>query len=418
MNLSYINRLFGRKKRERFSNEENIKNFIRNLHKYFEEYKNREELIKTLISLFISFKSLIYDFRSNELKELNEEELNNLTNLINKFFEKFILLLKEVELIINNNNLNEGKISIDEFNNLLNNNLKELNEKEINEKELKILTEHILEIQELFNKKSGKISLYNIFQTKYNLLKEIKEQYSMIKNRKKDRLRFILDSIQILELEFPRFIFYTKKEIELINLSKSFSKELDQYLILFKKLGLVYSEKTLFNANLGLISTKLNNLGKNIYGCKGVGIIKGDEVEIRFVRSKHDRHAHLLNLILNGMPGFRIPDDEKVRSYLISLDLDTLSQVAGFEIQLELSKTEELKLVNIDYTSTILEIQEEKILNSNFRGIEETIFKRINYALLFSINNELYNNEKFEMNFINKGENKISVLIKNKNLIK
>ncbi|MGM5484423.1 MAG: hypothetical protein ACQEP1_00960 [Nanobdellota archaeon] len=230
--------------------------------------------------------------------------------------------------------------------------------------------------------------IFHLLACQLNLLKDIRKAE---KKGQREKLR-------TLEIEIMRFGKYLEKEAEIIKHPMQNLKRFKNDMRSLRKLGLMYSESTINKHNLGLITTRLNNEGHHAYGAKGIGVIKKDNVDFRFVKGEKEKHAEVVQMLYEGIAGAKLSNDVAIISYLRALTKEKIAKIAGFEMQLEFDKNDELKIINIDYESTILKIQIDRALSGERVNIDRRDFNRLNYSLMFSINKELLDKDKFRYN--------------------
>lgn len=184
--------------------------------------------------------------------------------------------------------------------------------------------------------------------------------------------------------------------------------EFHKSFLTLRSLGLVYSEPRLTQHNTPIITMRLRS---KMFGTKGIGLIHEDNrVELRFVRGSAERHAEVVRILFEGLPGVKLRDDLAIREYLYGLPLGKITKIAGYELQLGYNENK-ITVVNINYASTILEIQVERIIKGQFLSISKQDFDRLNYAVLYSIDKNLLDHKQFQMQVEKKG-NKINVVDK------
>ncbi len=376
------------------------------LYAYYLQFQDKLELFSQLKDLIISVKSQIYDIQNRKLKELPSGEYSRLYAEVEKGLARLTEELGKVREIVSAEKAEEEKEESN-IRYLLNFIEKKLPEKEISpklEKSLKRMKAF------LANAERKTYGVHHLLTLQLNLLEDItgarREADAEIKSNKKRLVR----TLRILELEIMRLGKYLKEESEIIKHPLAKVRKFKDDLQALRSLGLVYSEPELNRQNLEIVTTRIRSDGKIFYGAKGIGIIHPDDtVEARFVKGGAEKHSEVVQMLLEGMAGAKLADEIAIKAYLLSLPLDRITRIAGYELQLEFNQNNELKIVNIDYASTILEVQmERKELHGEFISISKKDFERLNYAVLFSIDKELLDQEKFKMNTEKRG-NKIHV---------
>ncbi len=396
--------------------DEAVAGLLEQHHAYYSRFHEKVLLFRKLKELVITVKSKIYDPQRKEPKIISPEEMTELQYRLDAALDE---LQQELHAI--NSLLNEEKnIERDEFSytskilSFIENELQNKAEIQLSRHGPKYLT-LLQEIQHfLTESKQNVYGLLHLLSAQLDLLhdlesgrQEIHQEFMLLPQSDKALFRKLTVTFRILELEILRFGKYCDEEASIIQASNVVLRPFFSDYSTLRTLGLVYSEPRLSRHTVGLITAPFSATTR---GVKGIGLIHDNgHVEIRFVKGKRERHAEVVQALFEGLAGMRLADDIAVKAYLHSLPMGKMTKIAGYEIQLNYDSQEQIQLINIDYSSTILEVQvERQALHEKMLRISRTDFERLNYALLFSIDRELLNNEVFRMNVTRKGH-KITV---------
>lgn len=408
-----LNKLFGKRTRSFLSDkvEKEIIDTQEKIYNYYTDFQTKVKLFDKLKGVVITVKARVYNFETQQHKKIDSDNAKELQKIVDEALEELVNELAKIKKITTAQVVLEQKqvrysIAIIPF-------IEEELKKEQSTKSMQYLES----LKKFFlREKDDVYGILHILAAQLQLLEDIENAKEEIKkeisslNGAEQHIAKLRKTLRILEMEVLRFGWYCKEEADIIKPSAEYVRQLDITYSTLRKLGLVYSEKSLTPYNIGMITTKIN--GKDCYGTKGIGIIHDDNsVELRFVKGRLERHAEVVQMLFQGLPGMKLADDAVVKAYLQGLPLDKITKVAGYELQLRFDEARELKIININYASTILEIQIERRTNhirGEFLAITKKDFDRLNYTLLFSINKELLKKNVFEMTIQQEG-NKIVV---------
>ena len=361
-----LNELFGRKTRTFFSSkaDKEIIALIEEFYTYYTNFQNKVQLFQKLKEIVVIVKAHVYNFETQQHKELETSDRKILQKIVDEAIDQLVQELAKIKKIT------VVEISLEEKEVKYSVALLPFVEIELQKEILSSQSRQYLEkVKTFFLKaKEDSYGILHILAAQLQLLqdiemakKEIEEELMFVKGEEKQVVERLRKTLRILEMEVIRFGQYCKEEADIIRPKAEQVKQLHGDYDTLRKLGLAYSEKSLTPYNIGMITTKVKALGKNVYGTKGIGIIHNDgSVELRFVKGRFERHAEVVQMLFKGLPGMKLADDAAVKAYLHGLPLDKITKIAGYELQLKFDETEQLKIININYASTILEIQIER----------------------------------------------------------
>ncbi len=415
--MSILNRIFGPDIRKKVAHEdEAIASLLEEFHQYYARFNEKLDLFSRLKELIVEIKARIYDPRLKAHRALSLSEVLELQQKVESALDELLEELRKIKKLIDIEKGigKEERLYSTRIVSFLSRELKreaELRQKEYGIKYLELLREMN---SFLLNTKNNLYGLFQILAAQLDLAQDIElarkeieiEFGSLSKDQEKVFLRLVR-IFRILELEIMRFGSYCREEADLIRPGQSLIKQFTSDYSTLRTLGLLYSERSLTKYNLGMITAKFQ---QNFYGVKGIGVIhEDDRIDLRFVKGKRERHAEVVQMLFEGVPGMKLADDVAIRAFLHSLPLGKITKIAGYEIQLQFNPREELRVINIDYASTILEVQiERKTMHERMLRISRQDFERLNYTLLFSINKDLLNKSMFQLHIEQRG-NKINV---------
>ncbi len=399
-----------------FSVDENAARVMKDISEYYLDFERKLKVFSEIKKTIIDVKSQIYDFEQQQQKEVSNEiciKLQKQVDTTLAHFKAELVKIKSIVKIQKELETDEEKYALDILEFIDTELAKDIPPEKWKYKQtLSDLKKFLL------GARRDSVGIFHLLANQLALLKDIenaeKELEIDIKKSgsKQSQLQEkLVRTLKILELESMRFWKYCAEEADIIKPGVALQKNFVTEYATLRSLGLVYTEPALTTNNLGIITTKIRLFGKNIYGVKGVGVIHEDNrIDFRFVKGSLERHAEIVQMLFEGIPGRRLSDDAVV-AYLHALPLGKITKIAGYELQLVLDEEQGLKIININYASTILEIQVERrtnTLSGEFLAITKKDFDRLNYSLLYSINKELLDKKEFEMRIAQKG-NKIIV---------
>ena len=424
--MSLFHNVFGASSKRMFAHEsKQIPHLVDAYREYYARFNDKLKVFHTLKEQLVSIKSTLFDSRERKFTELSISKIARLQEHVESTLDLLTIELSRIRKLISTEEKlekNERKYSA-EFLTFIEQELsrkKEFEDQSYSAKYVELLSNlHSL----LFHFKDNIYGLFHILAAQLDLLHdfeklriEVELEFKGLQKDPQASFKRLITTFRILELEILRFGKYCQEEAEIIAPGGFQLRQFMSDFSTLRTLGLVYSERSLTSYNLGMITTKFH---RNFYGVKGIGLIhENGTVDLRFVKGKRERHAEVVQMLIEGLSGLKLADNIAVKAYLHSLPLGKITKIAGYELQLQFDAAKELKIVNIDYTSTILEVQiERQHLHERMLTISKQDFERLNYALLFSLNKDLVNRKIFEMNIEEKGS-KISVLDKRvKNIV-
>ncbi|MFH1276516.1 MAG: hypothetical protein ABIH82_05375 [Candidatus Woesearchaeota archaeon] len=417
-----LNRFFGKNRRKVVKRSSIASEKLMELvDDYYKTFLNKLELFNELKEGVIKTKARIYNFNDNTYRQISQSEIVQLREELDIFLNKLEIELERIQQFISveySEEKDELKCSFGliEF---IDNELS--HEKEFQDHDYwQNYKTYLIDTKNFLLSKRGGFGLFHVLASQIALLHDIKRSRKEISEEVVGSVPDfdgLKKTLRILEVEIMRFGEYCRHESELITLPdrNQLYKQFKGDMQALRTLGLLYSERNLHKYNLGMITQKLSFLGKGFYGTKGVGLIHKDgSVDFRFVRGVREKHSEILRVLSKGLPGTKLVGDKIIKAYLMSLPIDEITKVAGFQLQLKMNANNLLEVVNIDYESTILAVQiKKKEIKGEFLTISKRDFDRLNYAVLFSINKDLLNKKAFEITLEKKGT---KIIIKDKRI--
>ncbi len=393
---------------------------VNQVSEYFDSFDDKLRLFNNLKEMVIHLKSEIFDFQQRTFRLLTKDKVKELLEIVSKALS---LLKKELQrtenlVVEEENKETREKTYTIQLIGFVENELGK--EGEYKNKPFWPNYNHYLKnlYEFLAKNQSREIALIDLLSCQLKLLRDIeiaeenieRNLWAISSDEQKafEKLKALL---HILEVEIMRFGQYCQEEAKLIGFANSekVMKDFRTNISILRSLGLLYSEPALHRYNLNLITTKINTPSGKGWGTKGIGIIHwSGYVELRFVKGSLEKHSEVVRMLFNGIPGTRLSDNVSISAYLYTLPLDKITKIAGYQIQLEYDENNNLNIVNIDYASTILEVQIDRRLHGEFLTISKQDFERLNYSLLFSIDKDLLDKTKFKMRVEETG-NKINI---------
>ncbi|MBI4144049.1 hypothetical protein HY486_02285 [Candidatus Woesearchaeota archaeon] len=397
--LDKIKELFGPKKQAIVSKTDPGQALlIEEYYKYYLDFREKIGLFRKVKDAIISIKPRIYDTLKTRNIPIDEPTTVLLHKEVDVLMNEIISALNKIKAIIITDKDVEGRVIL-HSSSLIQFIERELEKYPANKQEEAYRTA-LLKLQEaLVKPKESTYGLFHILTSQLNLLQEIETARNAIKNQDSEAL---IQKFRILEIEIMRLGKYIGEEAKIIQPSHEIIKPFETAYATLQNLGLVYSERELNPYNIKIIAM---NLGKEKYGVKGIAILSDDNVEIRFVKGASEKHAEIVRMLMQGIPGTRLADSTAIKHYLLSMPLETMQRIAGYELQLEYENNE-LKLVRINFGSTILKFQIERqtpTATGEFFRMSKKDFERMSYALLYSIDKQLVDEKRFHQTIENTG---------------